>query len=113
MQAPTLSAAGELGERAAVTSAGGSYLDLSPFLCARGECPTMVGHDLVYRDDNHLTTTFVSWLTPLFDLEVAQLRASDRQPLSVAEARRLGRLAATAQAAVPPGSWWRWPAIQR
>jgi peptidoglycan/LPS O-acetylase OafA/YrhL len=70
VQAQTLSAAGISGERAAVAAAGGSYLDLSPFLCAHQRCPVVVGNDLVYRDDNHLSTTFAGWLAPVLGLVV-------------------------------------------
>ncbi|HEX8004586.1 MAG TPA: acyltransferase family protein [Mycobacteriales bacterium] len=52
-------------ERAAVTEAGGTYLDVQPWLCARDACPVVVGTMLVYRDDNHLTTVYPTWLAPV------------------------------------------------
>ncbi|HEV2890753.1 MAG TPA: acyltransferase family protein [Frankiaceae bacterium] len=51
-------------ERAAVTEAGGAYLDVQPLLCGRNACPVVVGTMLVYRDDNHLTTVYPAWLAP-------------------------------------------------
>jgi hypothetical protein len=40
-----------------------------------------VGNLLAYRDDNHLTTTYSSWLSPLLGFQLDQtLRASRRHP---------------------------------
>jgi hypothetical protein len=58
--------AGLAGERAAVEPAGGTYVDVTPWLCAR-VCPAVVGTMLVYRDDNHLSTAYPAWLAPLVD----------------------------------------------
>ena len=52
-------------ERAAVTEAGGTYLDARPWLCADRVCPVIVGTMLVYRDDNHLSTAYPAWLAPV------------------------------------------------
>jgi hypothetical protein len=38
----------------------------------------VVGDLLVYRDDNHLTTTLVSWLTPIVAAEIDVATASPR-----------------------------------
>ena len=69
-QAATLSAAGIRGERSAVLAAGGAYFDLSRLLCAGGRCPVVVGNDLVYRDDNHLTPEYAGWLAPVLAAEL-------------------------------------------
>jgi hypothetical protein len=45
-----------------VRAAAGSYLDVSPYICTETTCAVVVGNLLVYRDDNHLTTTYTSWL---------------------------------------------------
>jgi peptidoglycan/LPS O-acetylase OafA/YrhL len=67
--APARSAAldgGGIGaERAATTSAGGQYADLSDLFCAPDRCPVIVGNTLVYRDDNHITTEYAQLLTPV------------------------------------------------
>ena len=51
-------------ERAAVTEVGGTYLDVTPWLCGDA-CPVVVATMLVYRDDNHLTTVYPAWLAPV------------------------------------------------
>ncbi len=56
--------------RAAVERAGGSYLDVSPWICTRSTCAVVVGNLLVYRDDNHLSTSYPAWLAPLLALEL-------------------------------------------
>jgi hypothetical protein len=43
-------------ERQAVLRAGGSYLDVTRWLCTRSTCAVEVGNLLAYRDDNHLTS---------------------------------------------------------
>jgi peptidoglycan/LPS O-acetylase OafA/YrhL len=57
-------AAGAAAERATVLGAGGSYLDVAPWICTTSTCAAIVGNMLVYRDDNHLTTTYTRWLRP-------------------------------------------------
>ena len=52
-------------ERAAVRRAGAAYVDVTPLVCARGRCAVVVGNLLVYRDDNHLTTSYAAWLAPV------------------------------------------------
>ena len=59
--------AGMNAERVAVVNAGGSYVDVVPWVCTNASCAVTVGNLLVYRDDNHLTTKYVSWLTPVFE----------------------------------------------
>lgn len=63
-RAATLSASGTAAEKAVVTAAGGSYLDVSPWFCTATSCPVVVGNLMVFHDDNHLTTYYPSWLTP-------------------------------------------------
>jgi SGNH domain (fused to AT3 domains) len=46
----------------------GLYLmDLSDFLCSGGTCPAVVGNVYVYKDDNHLTKTYVQNMIPMFE----------------------------------------------
>ena len=40
------------------------------WLCVDGYCPPVVGNLLVYRDQSHLSATFVSWMTPLVSIEI-------------------------------------------
>ena len=65
-----------LGESLAETSPLESYrgqlaglhlMDLSDFICARGVCPAVVGNVYVYKDDNHLTRTYVESMIPMFE----------------------------------------------
>ncbi|MEU4674671.1 SGNH hydrolase domain-containing protein [Amycolatopsis sp. NPDC023774] len=57
--------AGIATEAAATTAHGGDYADLTKLFCTTEHCPVIVGNILVYRDDNHLTTTYARTLTPL------------------------------------------------
>jgi peptidoglycan/LPS O-acetylase OafA/YrhL len=69
-------------ERAAVQAAGGTYLDVVPWLCAAEVCPVVVGNVLVYRDDNHITTHWASTLAPLVGQAVAAARQGPDQGAS-------------------------------
>jgi hypothetical protein len=42
-------------------------MDMSDFICARGVCPAVVGNVYVYKDDNHLTRTYVESMIPMFE----------------------------------------------
>ncbi|XAS69735.1 acyltransferase family protein [Micrococcaceae bacterium Sec5.7] len=42
-------------------------MDLSDFICADGTCPAVVGNVYVYKDDNHLTKTYVESMIPMFE----------------------------------------------
>jgi hypothetical protein len=61
---------GAVAERRAVESAGGSYVDVEPWMCTPSTCAVMVGNILVYRDDNHLTDTFARYLAPLMGAQL-------------------------------------------
>jgi hypothetical protein len=53
-------------ERAVATSAGAAYVDVQPWFCDATRCPVVVGNLLVFRDDNHITTTYARWLSSEF-----------------------------------------------
>jgi peptidoglycan/LPS O-acetylase OafA/YrhL len=63
--AQAMDTAGIGAERAAVEKAGGYYLDVRPSFCDASRCAVIVGNLLVFRDQNHLTTAFATWLSPL------------------------------------------------
>jgi len=42
-------------------------MDMSDFICANGICPAVVGNVYVYKDDNHLTKTYVQTMIPMFE----------------------------------------------
>jgi hypothetical protein len=72
-RASAVDSGGVRAERAAVERAGGSYLDVSPWICTESTCAVVVGNLLVYRDDNHLSTSYPAWLAPLLALELARV----------------------------------------
>ena len=74
-----VNAAGAAAERAAVLSAGASYFDVAPLICTATTCDVVVRDLLVYRDDNHLTTSYTAWLTPV--LQPAVLAALRGEPV--------------------------------
>jgi hypothetical protein len=67
----------QLAEVSPVTTAPGVpadavHLDLTDSICGPDRCDAVVGNVLVYRDDDHLTNTYVRTLTPVIG---RQLRA--------------------------------------
>jgi peptidoglycan/LPS O-acetylase OafA/YrhL len=52
-------------EKAVTASTGAGYVDTDPWFCISTTCTVIVGNMLVYRDDNHISATYASWLTPL------------------------------------------------
>jgi peptidoglycan/LPS O-acetylase OafA/YrhL len=57
--------AGIAAEAAATTAGGGQYADITTLFCTADRCPMIVGNDLVYRDDNHITTEYAQALGPV------------------------------------------------
>jgi peptidoglycan/LPS O-acetylase OafA/YrhL len=57
--------AGIAAEKAATTANGGHYADLTPLFCTAQRCPVVVGNDLVFRDDNHVTIAYAQTLAPV------------------------------------------------
>jgi peptidoglycan/LPS O-acetylase OafA/YrhL len=57
--------AGIAAEKAATTANGGHYADLTPLFCTTQSCPVIVGNDLVFRDDNHVTIAYAQALAPV------------------------------------------------
>jgi peptidoglycan/LPS O-acetylase OafA/YrhL len=49
----------------AVDAAGFRSIEPAPWLCTSTFCPVVVGDELVYRDDSHLTDTYSRTLAPL------------------------------------------------
>jgi peptidoglycan/LPS O-acetylase OafA/YrhL len=62
---------GRRAERVVAERAGARYVDVASWMCVDDTCPAIVGNLLVYRDDNHLTTGYAAWLTPVIDAEIA------------------------------------------
>jgi hypothetical protein len=57
--------AGNRAESAAVTAAGGQFLDVVPLFCTSAICDVVVDNLLVYRDNSHVTVPYANYLTPL------------------------------------------------
>jgi hypothetical protein len=53
-------------EAAATATGGGRYDDVTNLFCTASRCPMIVGDNLVYRDDNHVTIEYAEALTPVF-----------------------------------------------
>ncbi|WUI28996.1 acyltransferase [Mycobacterium sp. NBC_00419] len=60
-----MNAKGIAAEATAVRSAGGRYADLSSLFCTDAVCPVIIGNDLVFRDDNHVTVPYARTLGPV------------------------------------------------
>jgi peptidoglycan/LPS O-acetylase OafA/YrhL len=61
---------GIAAEQATTESAGGTYADLSELFCTTERCPVVVGNQLVFRDDNHLTPEYAALLAPVLTAEL-------------------------------------------
>ncbi len=64
-RAEAVNDAGIAAEAAATTAAGGQYADLTSLFCTAQRCPVIVGNNLVYRDDNHITISYAQTLGPV------------------------------------------------
>ena len=62
-----LNALGMGSEMLAVTRSGGTYVDTQPWFCTLSTCAVMVDNLVVYRDDNHLTQAYASFLAPVVE----------------------------------------------
>jgi peptidoglycan/LPS O-acetylase OafA/YrhL len=72
-QYPYYNPSGVGQEEAVAAAAGAGYITTQPWFCFDLSCAVIVNNILVYRDDNHITDTYASWLTPVLgaDLEEA------------------------------------------
>ncbi|HEY9305636.1 MAG TPA: SGNH hydrolase domain-containing protein, partial [Mycobacterium sp.] len=75
-RAQAVNDAGIAAEKAATTASGGHYADLTPLFCTTQRCPVIVGNELVYRDDNHLTIAYAETLAPVIGAMADQALAS-------------------------------------
>ena len=55
-------------ERDVAAKTGARLMSLTDVICPDGTCPLVFGTTPVYRDDQHLTATFVRGLAPTIDL---------------------------------------------
>jgi peptidoglycan/LPS O-acetylase OafA/YrhL len=56
---------GIAAEATATAAGGGQYADITELFCTTDRCPVIVGNNLVYRDDNHVTTEYAQALSPV------------------------------------------------
>jgi hypothetical protein len=63
-------ASGIAAEAAAATAGGGRYADVSDLFCTATRCPLVVGDQLVFRDDNHVTTGYAGFLAPVLAAQI-------------------------------------------
>ncbi|HEU0238779.1 MAG TPA: acyltransferase family protein [Micromonosporaceae bacterium] len=78
----TSSAASAKQVTAAADIAGVHLVDLNADICPGSVCPPVIGNELVYRDDNHMTATYVRSLTAPLDSALQGVLASATQPLA-------------------------------
>jgi peptidoglycan/LPS O-acetylase OafA/YrhL len=52
--------------QAGAAAGGAGTIDATRWLCANGVCPMVIGHDIVYTDTNHLSSTYVLRLAGVF-----------------------------------------------
>jgi len=57
--------AGIAAEKAATVAGGGRYADLTALFCTADRCPMIVGNNLLFRDDNHVTIEYAQALAPV------------------------------------------------
>jgi peptidoglycan/LPS O-acetylase OafA/YrhL len=56
---------GIAAEKAATAAGGGRYADLTDLFCTADRCPMIVGNNLLFRDDNHITIEYTQALEPV------------------------------------------------
>jgi peptidoglycan/LPS O-acetylase OafA/YrhL len=68
--------AGMAAERAAVTAAGGIYLDVQPWFCTATRCAVILGNIEMWRDDNHISPEYSSFLGPAMSAQLEAVMAA-------------------------------------
>ncbi|AIY01276.1 acyltransferase [Arthrobacter sp. PAMC 25486] len=46
-----------------------TFLDFTDYFCDDTNCPAVIGNVIVYKDDNHVTRSYMNTLTPMFERE--------------------------------------------
>jgi len=49
-----------------------SFIDMAPFICTPSLCPAVIDGTIVWRDDSHMTATYVRYLAPALKQAVLQ-----------------------------------------
>ncbi len=71
-------AARKRADRQAAATAGATYVDPTPWICTPSGCPPIVGNLLVYRDEQHLTVEYSTWIAPLLERELVAVLVGHR-----------------------------------
>jgi peptidoglycan/LPS O-acetylase OafA/YrhL len=74
-RAAAVNEAGMAAEAVATAAGGGQYAPLTDLFCATSTCPVVVGNQLVFRDDNHLSIDYAQFLTPVLSALVDRAMA--------------------------------------
>jgi peptidoglycan/LPS O-acetylase OafA/YrhL len=56
---------GMQSEEAATVAGGGQYAEITELFCTTDSCPVIIGNNMVYRDDNHVTIEYAQALSPV------------------------------------------------
>ena len=56
---------GIAAESTATKAGGGHYADVTKLFCTADRCPVIIGNNLVYFDQNHLTVEYSRALEPV------------------------------------------------
>ena len=48
---------------------GTTFLDFTDYFCGDIYCPAVIGNVIVYKDDNHVTRSYMNTFTPIFERE--------------------------------------------
>ncbi|WEK62708.1 MAG: acyltransferase family protein [Candidatus Microbacterium colombiense] len=64
-------------ERSVAAATGATHVDFTDFICDADVCPVIIDDMFVYRDVNHMTSTFVSYLAPALAPTIASLLGVD------------------------------------
>jgi hypothetical protein len=64
-RAVAMNDAGIAAEAAATAAGGGVYAPLTDLFCTATVCPVIVGNQMVFRDDNHVSIDYAQFLAPV------------------------------------------------
>ncbi len=68
--------AGMAAERSYVTAAGGTYLDVQPWFCTATRCAVILGNIEMWRDDNHISPEYSTFLGPAMSAQLQAVMAA-------------------------------------
>ncbi|MFN2478404.1 MAG: SGNH hydrolase domain-containing protein [Pseudonocardiaceae bacterium] len=93
--ARAMNASGIAAEQAATVAGGGYYADLTSLFCTASRCPVIIGNNLVFRDDNHLTSSYAQWLAPVASAEISSAMAGSSvdRPSTTPDSLKVGAIA--------------------